>query len=92
MGKISKYCNLYDKNGKFLHRPGKYTTKELKELLDTLPKYSKEWSYVTNLLMQCKDDYNENEYVKDTSEVHKTTKNEVINALNDVDDGTEAKQ
>ena len=28
MGKISKNSNLYDKNGKFLHKPGKYTIEE----------------------------------------------------------------
>lgn len=26
MGKISKYSNLYDKDGNFLHKPGNYST------------------------------------------------------------------
>lgn len=83
MGKICKYSNLYDKNGNFLHGPGKYTTKELKELLKTLPKYSREWSSVTNLLMQRDDDYDE-EYEQIATDKHTTLKQEVIDALKDV--------
>lgn len=83
MGKISKYSNLYDKDGNFLHGPGRYTTKELKELLKILPKYSKEWSSVTNLLMQRKDDYDE-EYEQVVTERHNTLKQEVVNALKDI--------
>lgn len=84
MGKISKYSNLYDKDGNFLHGPGIYTTKELKELLKTLPKYSREWASVTNLLMQRKDDYDE-EYEQAVTERHNTLKQEVIDTLKDID-------
>lgn len=38
MGKISKYSNLYDKDGNFLHKPGNYSIEELEELIDTLDK------------------------------------------------------
>lgn len=51
MGKISKNSNLYDKDGKFLHKPGKYTIEELEELVDTLDKNSLEFTMATAILM-----------------------------------------
>lgn len=33
MGKISKYSNLYYKDGNFLHKPGNYSIEELEELI-----------------------------------------------------------
>lgn len=51
MGKISKYSNLYDKNGEFLHGPGKWTVPEMELLLEKFPKYSVEWTNITRLLM-----------------------------------------
>ena len=73
MGKISKNSNLYDKDGKFLHKPGKYTIEELEELIDTLDKNSREFAnkdeLIQKLIAQSKT---------------KTTKTEVINALKDV--------
>ena len=51
MGKISKNSNLYDKDGKFLHKPGKYTIEELEELIDTLDKNSREFASATAILM-----------------------------------------
>lgn len=51
MGKISKNSNLYDKDGKFLHKPGKYTIEELEELVDTLDKNSREFANATAILM-----------------------------------------
>ena len=51
MGKISKYSNLYDKDGNFLHKPGNYSIEELEELIDTLDKNSKEFANATAILM-----------------------------------------
>lgn len=51
MGKISKNSNLYDKDGNFLHKPGKYTIEELEELVDTLDKNSREFANATAILM-----------------------------------------
>ena len=51
MGKISKYSNLYDKYGNFLHKPGNYSIEELEELVDTLDKNSKEFANATAILM-----------------------------------------
>lgn len=50
MGKISKYSNLYDKDGNFLHKPGNYSIEELEELVDTLDKNSKEFANATAIL------------------------------------------
>ena len=55
MGKISKYSNLYDKDGNFLHKPGNYSIGELEELIDTLDKNSKEFANATTKLAE----YNE---------------------------------
>lgn len=51
MGKISKYSNLYDKDGNFLHKPGNHSIEELEELIDTLDKNSKEFANATAILM-----------------------------------------
>ena len=89
MGKISKNSNLYDKNGKFLHKPGKYTIEELEELVDTLDKNSKEFANATAILMHMyeqKGNPNKDELIQKIIEQSKTktTKAEVINALKDI--------
>lgn len=91
MGKISKYSNLYDKDGNFLHKPGKYTIEELEELVDTLDKNSREFSNVTAILMHMyeqKGNPHRDELIQKLIEQSKTktTKAEVINALNDIKD------
>ena len=91
MGKISKYSNLYDKNGNFLHKPGKYTIEELEELVDTLDKNSREFSNATAILMHMyeqKGNPHRDELIQKLIEQSKTktTKAEVINALNDIKD------
>lgn len=87
MGKISKYSNLYDKNGEFLHGPGKWTTAEMEQLLETLPKYSAEWTNVTRILMQTKEDFSfDDKTIQKLLERNNTTKEEVIGALNEVKD------
>ena len=91
MGKISKYSNLYDKDGKFLHKPGKYTIEELEELVDTLDKNSREFANVTAILMHMyeqKGNPHKDELVQKliAQSKTKTTKAEVINALNDIKD------
>lgn len=89
MGKISKNSNLYDKDGKFLHKPGKYTIEELEELIDTLDKNSREFASATAILMHMyeqKGNPHKDELIQkliDQSKT-KTTKAEVINALKDV--------
>lgn len=89
MGKISKYSNLYDKDGKFLHKPGKYTIEELEELVDTLDKNSREFANVTAILMHMyeqKGNPHKDELVQKliAQSKTKTTKAEVVNALNDI--------
>lgn len=89
MGKISKNSNLYDKDGKFLHKPGKYTIEELEELVDTLDKNSREFANATAILMHMyeqKGNPNKDELIQKLIEQSKTktTKDEVINALKDV--------
>ena len=91
MGKISKYSNLYDKNGNFLHKPGKYTIEELEELIDTLDKNSKEFANATAILMHMyeqKGNPHRDELIQKLIEQSKTktTKAEVINALKDIKD------
>lgn len=91
MGKICKYSNLYDKNGNFLHKPGNYSIEELEELIDTLDKNSREFASATAILMHMyhqkgnphKDEILQkiNEYAKT-----KTTKAEVVEALNETND------
>ena len=90
MGKINKNSNLYDKNGNFLHKPGKYTIEELEKLVDTLDKNSKEFANVTAILMHMyeqKGNPHRDELIQKLIEQSKTktTKDEVIDALKDVD-------
>lgn len=94
MGKINKNSNLYDKNGKFLHKPGKYTMGEIKALVDTLDKNSREFANATAILMQMyeqKGNPHKDELIQKLIEQSKTktTKAEVVNALNDVKNETE---
>lgn len=91
MGKISKYSNLYDKDGNFLHKPGNYSIQELEELIDTLDKNSKEFANATAILMHMyeqKGNPHRDELIQKLIEQSKTktTKAEVINALNDIKD------
>lgn len=97
MGKISKNSNLYDKDGKFLHKPGKYTIEELEELIDTLDKNSREFASATAILMHMyaqKGNPHKDELIQKLIEQSKTktTKTEVVNALNDVKNETEDKE
>lgn len=89
MGKISKYSNLYDKDGNFLHKPGNYSIEELEELIDTLDKNSKEFANATAILMHMyeqKGNPHRDELIQKLIEQPKTktTKAEVINALKDI--------
>ena len=91
MGKISKNSNLYDKDGKFLHKPGKYTIEELEELIDTLDKNSKEFANATAILMHMyeqKGNPHRDELIQKLIEQSKTktTKAEIVDALNDLED------
>ena len=91
MGKISKYSNLYDKDGNFLHKPGNYSIEELEELIDTLDKNSKEFTNATAILMHMyeqKGNPHRDELIQKLIEQSKTktTKAEVVNALNDIKD------
>ena len=91
MGKISKYSNLYDKDGNFLHKPGNYSIEELEELIDTLDKNSKEFANATAILMHMyeqKGNTHRDELIQKLIEQSKTktTKAEVINALKDIKD------
>lgn len=89
MGKISKYSNLYDKDGNFLHKSGNYSIEELEELIDTLDKNSKEFANATAILMHMyeqKGNPHRDELIQKLIEQPKTktTKAEVINALKDI--------
>ena len=91
MGKISKYSNLYDKDGNFLHKPGNYSIEELEELIDTLDKNSREFANATAILMHMyeqKGNPHRDELIQKLIEQSKTktTKAEVVNALNDLKD------
>lgn len=103
MGKISKYSNLYDKDGKLIRsidsvsgRLEPYSIEELEKLVDELAKDETKRTAYTNsmsVLMHMyetkgnphKDDIIQkiNDYAKSKT---KTTKAEVINALNDIKD------
>ena len=94
MGKISKYSNLYDKDGNLLHKPGNYSIEELEELVDTLDKNSKEFANATAILMHMyeqKGNPHRDELIQKLIEQSKTktTKAEVVNALNDMKDEEE---
>ena len=89
MGKISKYSNLYDKDGNFLHKPGNYSIEELEELIDTLDKNSKEFANATAILMHMyeqKGNPHKDELIQKLIEQSKTktTKAEVVDALKDI--------
>ena len=89
MGKISKYSNLYDKNGNFLHKPGKYSIYELEALVDTLDKNSIEFANATAILMHMyeqKGNPHKDELIQKLVEQSKTktTKAEGVNALKDI--------
>ena len=94
MGKISKYSNLYDKNGNFLHKPGNYSIGELEALIDTLDKNSREFASATAILMHMQHREEQKLHPYDDKLTQKliaqsktkTTKAEVINALNDIKD------
>ena len=91
MGKISKYSNLYDKDGNFLHKPGNYSIEELEKLVDTLDKNSREFANATAILMHMyeqKGNPHKDELIQKLIEQSKTktTKSEVINALKDIKD------
>lgn len=101
MGKISKYSNLYDKDGKLIRsvdsvsgRLNDYTIEELEKLVDELAKDETKRTEYTNSMSVLMHMYETkgnphkdeivnkiNEYVKT-----KTTKAEVINALNNLKD------
>ena len=94
MGKISKYSNLYDKNGNFLHKSGNYSIEELEKLVDTLDKNSKEFANATAILMHMyeqKGNPHRDELIQKLIEQYKTktTKAEVVDALNDIKNETE---
>ena len=89
MGKISKYSNLYDKNGNFLHKPGNYSIEELEKLVDTLDKNSREFASATAILMHMyeqKGNPHRDELIQKLIEQSKTktTKAEVVDALKDI--------
>jgi archaellum component FlaC len=91
MGKISKYSNLYDKDGNFLHKSGNYSIEELEELIDMLDKNSKEFANATAILMHMyeqKGNPHRDELIQKLIEQSKTktTKAEVVNTLNDIKD------
>lgn len=91
MGKISKNSNLYDKDGKFLHKPGKYTIEELEDLVDTLDKNSLEFTMATTILMHMyeqKGNPHKDELIQKLIKKSKTktTKAEVVNTLNEVNE------
>lgn len=101
MGKISKYSNLYDKDGKLIRsvdsvsgRLDDYTIEELENLVDELAKDETKRTEYTNSMSVLMHMYETkgnphkdeivnkiNEYVKT-----KTTKAEIVDALNDLED------
>lgn len=99
MGKISKYSNLYNKDGKLIRsvdsvsgRLDDYTIEELENLVDELAKDETKRTEYTNsmsVLMhmyETKGNPHKNEIVNKINEYvkTKTTKAEVINALKDI--------
>jgi hypothetical protein len=101
MGKISKYSNLYDKDGKLIRsvdsvsgRLDDYTIEELENLVDELAKDETKRTEYTNSMSvfmhmyETKGNPHKNEIVNKINEYvkTKTTKAEVINALNDIKD------
>lgn len=91
MGKINKNSNLYDKDGNFLHKPGNYSIEELEELIDTLDKNSREFANATAILMHMyeqKGNPHRDELIQKLIERSKTktTKAEIVNALNETNE------
>ena len=101
MGKISKYSNLYDKDGKLIRsvdsisgRLDDYTIEELENLVDELAKDETKRTEYTNsmsVLMhmyETKGNPHKNEIVNKINEYvkTKTTKAEIVDALNDLKD------
>lgn len=99
MGKISKYSNLYDKDGKLIRsvdsisgRLDDYTIEELENLVDELAKDETKRTEYTNsmsVLMhmyETKGNPHKNEIVEKINEYvgTKTKKSEVVNALKDI--------
>lgn len=99
MGKISKYSNLYDKDGKLIRsvdsvsgRLDDYTIEKLENLVDELAKDETKRTEYTNsmsVLMhmyETKGNPHKDEIFKKINEQSKTktTKAEVINALKDI--------
>lgn len=99
MGKISKYSNLYDKDGKLIRsvdsisgRLDDHTIEELENLVDELAKDETKRTEYTNsmsVLMhmyETKGNPHKDEIVKKINEYvgTKTTKSEVVNALKDI--------
>ena len=94
MGKICKYSNLYDNDGNFLHGPGSYTVQECEELVDKLAKEapnSKAYANAMATLMHMyeqKGNPHRDELIQKLIEQSKTktTKAEIVDALNDLED------
>ena len=101
MGKICKYSNLYDKDGKLIRsvdsisgRLEDYTIEELENLVDELSKDETKRTEYTNsmsVLMhmyETKGNPHKDEIVKKVNDYvkTKTTKAEVTEALNDIKD------
>ena len=101
MGKISKYSNLYDKDGKLIRsvdsisgRLDDYTIEELENLVDELAEDETKRTEYTNsmsVLMhmyETKGNPHKNEIVNKINEYvkTKTTKAEIVDALNDLKD------
>ena len=101
MGKICKYSNLYDKDGKLIRsvdsisgRLEDYTIYELENLVDELSKDETKRTEYTNsmsVLMhmyETKGNPHKDEIVKKVNDYvkTKTTKSEVTKALNDIKD------
>ena len=100
MGKISKYSNLYNKDGEFLHAPGNYTIQEVEDLLDSIEdKNSQAYQNTMAVLMQMYEKHgnpHKDEILQKLTPTTqaspkisdyaspKTTKAEVVNALNDL--------
>lgn len=101
MGKISKYSNLYDKNGRLIRsvdsvsgRLDDYTIEELENLVDELAKDETKRTEYTNsmsVLMhmyETKGNPHKDEIVNKINEYvkTKTTKAEIVDALNGLED------
>ena len=101
MGKICKYSNLYDKDGKLIRsvdsvsgRLGGYTIDELETLVDELAKdETKRTEYINSMsvlmrMYETKGNPHKNEILQKINEYAKTktTKAEVVEALNETNE------